>query len=144
MSTSEGPKAVVAALGANLAIAVSKFAAFTFSGSSAMLAEGVHSVADSGNQVLLLIGGKRARRQATAEHPFGYGRERFFWAFVVALVLFSLGALFSLFEGIEKLIQPHEVESPLIAIGILVLAAVFEGASLRTALSEASSHRRGR
>jgi cation diffusion facilitator family transporter len=144
MSATGGAKAIVAAFAANLGIAVAKFVGFLLTGSSSMLSESIHSLADTGNQGLLLLGRHRAKQQPDHSHPFGYGRERFFWAFVVALVLFSLGALFSLFEGIEKLIQPHEVESPLIAIGILVLAAVFEGASLRTALSEASSHRRGR
>ena len=109
MSTEGGTKAVVAALTANIFIAVTKFGAWVLTGASSMLAEAIHSVADSGNQVLLLVGGKRAARAATPEHPFGYGRERYFWAFVVALVLFSLGGLFALFEGIEKLRRPHEL-----------------------------------
>ena len=106
-----GTKAVIAALLANLSIAVAKFVAFSVTGSSSMLAEGVHSVADSGNQGLLLLGGKRARRAADTEHPFGYGRERYFWGFVVALVLFSFGSCFALYEGFHKLEHPEPVES---------------------------------
>ena len=134
-------RAIIAALLANLAIAVAKFVGFLFTGSSSMLAESVHSVADSANQGLLLLGGKRARKAADAEHPFGYGRERYFWSFVVALVLFTLGGVFSLYEGVHKLQHarehPEEVlESPLIAIGILLFAMVAEGFSFRTALKE--------
>ena len=103
-------KAILAALGANMGIAVAKFVGFAFTGAASMLAEGMHSVADSGNQALLLLGGARRRKAATPEHPFGYGRERYFWAFVVALVLFSLGGAFALYEGIEKLLHPHEVD----------------------------------
>ena len=97
MSAHGGTKAIIAALGANLGIAVTKFAAFALSGSSAMLAEAVHSVADSCNQLLLLWGGREARRPADAKHPFGYGQGRYFWSFVVALVLFSMGGLFALY-----------------------------------------------
>src|SRR5688500_1019558 len=100
MAAGGGTKAIIAALLANAGIALAKFAGFLITGSSAMLAESVHSVADSGNQALLLLGQKRSRRQATPQHPFGYGRERYFWAFVVALVLFTLGAVFSVYEGI--------------------------------------------
>jgi len=103
MSASGGSKAIVAALLANTGIAVTKFIAFLVSGSSAMLAESVHSVADAGNQVLLLLGGRRARRAADTEHPFGYGRERYVYAFVVAIILFSVGASFSLYEAISRL-----------------------------------------
>ena len=110
MSAHDGTKAIVAALGANLAIAVSKFAAFALSGSSSMLAEGVHSVADSGNQVLLLIGGSRAKRQATETHPFGYGRERYVFGFLVSVVLFTVGGVFALYEGYEKIRHPHPVD----------------------------------
>lgn len=133
-----GTKAVIAALLANMGIAVAKFVGFGLTGSASMLAESIHSVADSGNQGLLLLGGKRARRAADAEHPFGYGRERYFWAFVVALVLFSLGGAFAIYEGISKIRHPHEVESPEIAIGILLLALVLEGLSFRTAVREAN------
>ena len=104
-------KAVFAALFANLGIAIAKFVGFVITGSAGLLAEAAHSVADTGNQALLLLGGRRARREADAEHPFGYGRERYFWAFVVALVLFSMGGLFALYEGISKLRDPHEVEN---------------------------------
>ncbi len=129
-------KAIVAAFFANLGIAVAKFVGFFFTGAASMLAEAVHSVADSTNQGLLLLGGKRAKRPATEEHPFGYGRERYFWAFVVALVIFSLGSLFALFEGEEKLRHPHELESAGWAVAILVVAIAFEGLSLRTAVHE--------
>ncbi len=135
-------KAVVAALFANAGIAVAKFVGFLFTRSSSMLAESVHSVADSGNQALLLLGGARARKVATETHPFGYGRERYFWAFIVTLVLFTLGAVFALYEGIEKLREPHEITSPGIAIGILLVAIVLETLSLRTAIIE-SNHARG-
>jgi cation diffusion facilitator family transporter len=137
-----GTKAVIAALLANAGIAVAKFVGFVITGSASMLAESIHSVADSGNQGLLLLGGKRARRRADEEHPFGYGRERYFWAFVVALVLFSLGGAFAIYEGISKIRHPHEVDSPEVAVGILVLAIVLEGFSFRTAVRE-SSHLRG-
>src|SRR5256714_4178597 len=106
MSASGGTRAVVAALGANLGIAVSKFVAFAFTGSSSMLAEAVHSVADSGNQALLLLGNKRSRREASRRHPFGYGRERYVYAFLVSVVLFSVGGLFAIYEGDHKLTDP--------------------------------------
>ncbi|HWC68165.1 MAG TPA: cation diffusion facilitator family transporter [Acidimicrobiales bacterium] len=135
-------KAVFAALFANLGIAVAKFVGFLITSSAGLLAESVHSLADSGNQALLLLGGSRARRKATPEHPFGYGRERYFWAFVVALVLFSMGGLFALYEGIEKFRHPHEVESLWVAIGILVFAIVLETISLRTAVVESNRVKR--
>ena len=131
-----GAKAVVAAFFANLGIAIIKFVGFAFTGSGAMLAEAVHSVADTGNEFLLLVGGRRARRPASEEHQFGHGRERYFWAFIVALLLFSVGALFSMFDGIEKLRDPHELESPQWAIGILLGAMVLEAWSFRTAITE--------
>jgi cation diffusion facilitator family transporter len=133
-----GTKAVVAALLANAGIAVAKFVGFLLTGSGSMLAESVHSVADSGNQGLLLLGGKKAQRAPTAEHPFGYGRERYFWAFVVSIILFSVGGMFAIYEGIEKLRHPHELESVPIAIGILIFALVLETFSLRTAVTEAN------
>jgi cation diffusion facilitator family transporter len=132
-----GKKAVLAAAAANLGIAIAKFIGFLITGSSALLAETIHSVADTGNQGLLLLGARQARREADEEHPFGYGRERFFYAFVVALVLFSLGSLFALFEGIEKLRHPHELDSPLVAVGLLVFAIGLESVSMRTAVHEA-------
>ncbi len=135
-------KTVVTALVANAGIAVAKFVGFLVTGSSSMLAESVHSVADSGNQGLLLIGGKRAQRDATRRHPFGYGRERYFYAFVVALVLFTLGSAFATYEGIEKITEPHEVGSLGVAIGILLLGILLEGFALRTAVVE-SRHAKG-
>jgi cation diffusion facilitator family transporter len=138
-----GSKAVVAALGANLGIAIAKGVGFVITGSASMLAESIHSVADSGNQGLLLLGGKRARKAADAEHPFGYGRERYFWAFVVAMVLFSLGGAFAIAEGVEKIRHPHEVESVWVAIGILAFACALEGYSFRTAVREAADLRGG-
>ena len=136
MSASGGTRAIVAALGANLGIAVAKFVGFLITGSSSMLAESAHSVADSGNQGLLLVGGRRARRAATSEHPFGYGRDRYFYAFVVALVLFSLGAVFAIYEGIHKIEEPEDLTSPIVAIVILVVAIVLESFSFRTAIHE--------
>jgi cation diffusion facilitator family transporter len=143
MSATESPRAVIAALFANLGIAIAKFVAFVVTGSTAMLAEAVHSVADTGNQGLLLLGGRRGRREADPKHPFGYGRERYFWAFVVALVLFSLGSLFALYEGYEKVAHPHAVESEFVAIGVLLVAIVLEALSFRTAYREANPLRNG-
>lgn len=132
-----GKKAVMAALLANGGIAVAKFAGFAVTGAASMLAEAIHSVADTGNQGLLLVGASRAKRAPDAQHPFGYGRERFFWAFVVAMVLFSIGSMFALFEGYEKLRHPHELEYAPVAIGILGVAIVLETFSFRTAFKEA-------
>jgi cation diffusion facilitator family transporter len=132
-----GRKAILAAFAANLGIAVAKFIGFIFTSSSSMLAEAVHSLADTGNQLLLLLGARRASRPATAEHSFGFGRERYFWAFVVALVLFIGGATFAIYEGIEKILHPHELESPGWAFAILGVAMLLEGFSLRTAWREA-------
>ncbi|HEY8545698.1 MAG TPA: cation diffusion facilitator family transporter [Acidimicrobiales bacterium] len=131
-----GTKAVVAAMLANGGIAVSKFVGFAITGSASMLAEGVHSVADTGNQALLLLGGKRAERAATPQHPFGYGRERYFWGFIVALILFSLGGMFAIYEGWHKISDPHELDAPGVALGILAVAIVLEGLSFRTAVIE--------
>jgi cation diffusion facilitator family transporter len=144
MSAGGGKKAILAALAANLGIAVSKFTAFLITGSSSMLAESAHSVADSGNQALLLHGHRRASQAASREHPFGYGRYRYFYAFVVALVLFSLGSLFALYEGIEKVRHPHELTSPLVAVGVLVVAIGLETYSFRTAIVESNAVRNGR
>ena len=135
-------KAILAAFLANSAIAVAKFVGFLLTGAASMLAESVHSVADAGNQGLLFLGGARARKTATPQHPFGYGRERYFWSFVVALVLFTLGGLFALYEGIEKLRHPHEIEGVGIAFGILIVAIVVEAFSFRTAIIE-SLHVKG-
>jgi cation diffusion facilitator family transporter len=131
-----GTKAIIAALLANLGIAVSKFVAFLVTGASSMLAEAIHSVADSGNQVLLLIGGKRAARAATPRHPFGFGRDRYIYAFIVAIVLFTVGGLFAMYEGVHKLQHPEELTSPGWAIGVLVVAIGLESFSLRTAVKE--------
>jgi cation diffusion facilitator family transporter len=136
-------KAIVAAFLANAAIAVSKLVGFFLTGAASMLAEAVHSSADAGNQGLLFLGGARARKTATPEHPFGYGRERYFWSFVVALVLFSLGGLFALYEGIEKLRHPHEIESATVAFVILTIAIIVEAISFRTAIKE-SLHVKGK
>lgn len=131
-------KAIIAALFANLGIAIAKFTGFLITRSASLLAESTHSLADSGNQALLLLGSKRGRRPADKVHPFGYGPERYFWAFVVALVLFSMGGLFALYEGIEKLRHPHEIENAAVAFGILVFAIALETFSLRTAIKEAN------
>jgi len=140
---SPGLTAVVAALAANLGIAATKFVAYFITGSASMLAEGVHSVADSGNQLLLLLGRNRARRDRTEEHPFGFGRERYFYAFVVAVVLFTVGALFSIYEGIHKIMHPAPVHSPVVAFVVLAIAIVLESLSLRTAVRESSEQRNG-
>jgi cation diffusion facilitator family transporter len=137
-------KAIIAALVANSGIAVAKFVGFLITGSASLLAEAVHSVADTSNQGLLLFGGSRARRKATPEHPFGYGRERYFWSFVVALVLFSMGGLFAIYEGIEKLRHPHAPESFGVAVVILLVAIALETYSLTTAIREANHVRAGR
>ncbi|MDP9398927.1 MAG: cation diffusion facilitator family transporter [Actinomycetota bacterium] len=142
MSTEGSTRAVVAALLANLGIAISKFVGFGITGSSSMLAEAGHSVADSGNQALLLLGGKRSRRRATPEHPFGYGRERYIYSFIVAIILFSLGGLFALYEGYHKIEEVRaghgELTAPLVALGILGVAIVLESLSFRTAIHESN------
>lgn len=130
-------KAVLAALAANLGIAAVKFVGFFFTGATSMLAEAVHSVADCGNQALLLVGGRRASRAPSDQHPFGYAMERYFWSFVVALVIFLLGGVFAIYEGVDKLWHPQPIESPLLAVGILLVGAALEGWSFRTALAEA-------
>lgn len=143
MSSGGSARAVLAALGSNVAIAVSKLVAFAFSGSSAMLAEGIHSLADSGNQVLLLIGGRKAQREASEQHPFGYGRERYVYGFLVAVVLFSLGGLFAIYEGYQKIKSPHPLDNVAWPLGVLGFAVVAESFSFRTAIAEAR-HLRGR
>ena len=144
MSTEGGLKAVVAALIANAGIAVSKFVAFAFTGSSSMLSEAIHSVADSGNQVLLLIGNKRARQPADAQHPFGYGRRRYVYGFIVAIVLFLVGGMFSLYEGIHKWQNPEPLNDWCIAVVVLLIAIGLEGYSFRTAFREANKSRGNR
>ncbi len=135
-------KAIFAAFFANLGIAISKFIGFLITGSASLLAETIHSAADTGNQLLLFLGGQRARKSATPEHPFGYGRERYFWSFAVALVLFSMGGMFALYEGFQKFRDPHEIESLGVAVTILVVAIVLESFSLRTAVKESNHFRR--
>ncbi|MGW5670106.1 cation diffusion facilitator family transporter [Micromonospora sp. NPDC003776] len=139
MSANGGTKAIVAALAANVGIAVTKFVAFLLTGSSSMLAESIHSVADSGNQGLLLLGGRRAKREATPEHPFGYGRERYIYAFIVAIVLFSLGGLFALYEAYHKAQHPEPITSwQWVPVTVLVIAIGMEGFSFRTAIKESN------
>jgi cation diffusion facilitator family transporter len=144
MSASGGTRAVIAALLANLGIAATKFIAFALTSSSSMLAEAIHSVADSGNQVLLLVGGRRATRPATAQHPFGYGRERYIYAFIVSIVLFSVGGVFAVYEGIHKVLHPEPIHSwqwvPLVVLGV---AITLEALSFRTAIGEANHIRSG-
>jgi cation diffusion facilitator family transporter len=142
MSAASGTRAIIAALSANLGIAVTKFIAFLLTGSSAMLAESIHSVADSGNQALLLVGGRRARRAATPQHPFGYGRERYVYAFIVAVVLFSVGGLFALFEGYEKLRHPEGITSwQWVPVTVLLIAIALETYSFKTAIEESNKIR---
>jgi cation diffusion facilitator family transporter len=144
MSASGGTRAVIAALLANVGIAVTKFVAFALTGSSSMLAEGIHSVADSGNQVLLLIGGKRSRRAPTVQHPFGYGRERYIYAFIVSIVLFSVGGLFALYEGVHKVRHPEPIDKwQWVPLAVLAIAITLESLSFRTAIGEANHLRRG-
>lgn len=141
MSTEGGTRAIIAALLANLGIAVTKFIAWAFSGSSSMLAEGVHSLADSGNQLLLLLGGRKAKRAPDREHPFGYGRERYVYAFVVAIILFTVGGLFSVWQGVSKIRDPHELEVWWLPLLVLAVAIVLESFSLRTAIRESRPHK---
>jgi cation diffusion facilitator family transporter len=131
-------RAVIAAFAANLGIAVIKFVAFLLTGSASMLAEAVHSVADTGNEVLLLVGRDRSARPPSDEHPFGFGRERYFYGFVVSVMLFTVGAAFSVYDGVHKIVNPAPVHSPLIDFGVLVLSAVLEGFSFRTGIREAN------
>jgi len=141
VSTEGGKKAVVAALAANLGIAVSKFIAFAFTGSSSMLSEAIHSVADSGNQVLLLIGNKRAQQAPDERHPFGYGRRRYVYGFIVSVVLFLVGGVFSLYEGWHKWTHPEPLNDAWIAFLVLIVAIVLESLSFRTAFREANAAR---
>jgi cation diffusion facilitator family transporter len=127
-------KAVLAALAANSGLAIAKFIVWGFTGAASMLAEAVHSIADTGNQILLLWGAASAERPPTEDHPFGFARDRYFWAFVVALVIFTVGSLFAIYEGISKLLHPHSLSNPSWAVGLLVLGIVVEGLSLRTAV----------
>lgn len=137
-------KAIIAAFFANLGIAIAKFVGFLLTRSAGLLAEAGHSLADTGNQGLLMFGGKRGKRPADRAHPFGYGPERYFWSFIVALVLFSMGGLFALYEGIHKLSDPHEIKSIGIAYAILLVSIALETYLLRTAVKEANHVRHGR
>src|SRR5919202_1548863 len=145
MSTEGGTRAIIAALTANLGIAATKFLAFLLTRSSSMLAESIHSVADSGNQLLLLIGGKRAARAADEEHPFGYGRQRYVYAFIVSIVLFTVGGMFAISEGVHKWQHPEPIEGTWwwVPLAVLVVAIGLESFSFRTAVVE-SNHTRGR
>jgi cation diffusion facilitator family transporter len=131
-------RAIVAALAANIGIALSKFVAFLFTGSSSMLAESVHSLADTANQVLLLIGGKSSRQPASELHPFGYGRFRYLYGFLVTVVIFLVGGVFALYEGYTKLRHPQRLESPIWAFVVLGISIVLESFSLRTAVRESN------
>jgi cation diffusion facilitator family transporter len=136
LSAEGSGRAIIAALAANLGIAVTKLVAFIITSSSSMLAEAIHSFADTGNQALLLVGRKGARKPADTEHPFGYGRVRYVYAFLVAVVLFTVGGLFAVYEGYEKIRHPHELDSAAVAIAVLVVAIGLESFSLRTAMRE--------
>ena len=141
MSASGSKRAIVAAFMANLGIAIAKVIGFMVTGAASMLAEAIHSFADTANQGLLILGSRLATREATRDHPFGYGRERYFWSFIVAMVLFTLGAVFAIYEGVSKLLHPHELASPQWAIGILVVAIGLEAASFRVAIRESNRAR---
>lgn len=142
MSAARGNRAVVAALAANLGIAATKFVAFALTRSSSMLAEAIHSVVDSGNQVLLLVGGRRSERDATPKHPFGYGRERYIYAFIVSVVLFTVGGLFALYEGYHKISHPAPIRSwQWVPIVVLLVAIGLESLSFRTAIRETNQIR---
>ncbi len=136
MAATGGTRTIVTALIANFTIAIAKFFGFVITSSSAMLAEAVHSLADTSNQALLLLGKKRSKKSPSDERPFGFGRERFFWAFVVSLVLFSLGSMYAVYEGIEKIRHPHEIESLWWALAILLFAMVMEAYAFQTAVKE--------
>jgi cation diffusion facilitator family transporter len=139
VSAGGGTRAVLAALLSNLGIAVTKFLAFVLTGSSAMLAEAIHSVADSGNQVLLLVGGVRAQREATPQHPFGYGRERYVYAFIVSVVLFTVGGVFALYEGFHKVGHPEPIDSwQWVPIVVLLISIGLESQSFRVAIRESN------
>jgi cation diffusion facilitator family transporter len=146
MSAEGGTRAILAALAANLGIAVTKFVAFLLTLSSSMLAESIHSVADSGNQLLLLLGGRRSQREATTEHPFGYGRQRYVYAFIVSIVLFSVGGLFALYEAFHKWLHPEPIEGrwAWVPVAVLLVSIALEGYSFRTAMAESNRTRGAR
>ncbi len=134
---------MLAAFAANVGIAICKLIAFLVTGSASMLAEFVHSCADCGDQILLLVGRKRARRGETEEHPFGFGRERYFYGFLVSVVLFSAGGAYSVYDGIHKIMNPEPITNQYVAFGVLAVSAILEGFSLRTAIKESNQHRNG-
>ncbi len=144
MAGANSLKTIFYALGANSAIAVAKLTAAVITGSAAMLAEGIHSVADAGNQLLLLLGIKQSQRPPSPKHPLGYGNNTYFWSFVVAIILFSVGGMFSVYEGWHKLHNPHEVSYPWVAIGVLLFAIMAESVSFRAATTEINKVRRKR
>ncbi len=144
MSTEGGAKAIIAAFIANVGIAIAKFIAFAVTGSSSMLSEAIHSVADSCNQILLMIGGRRAKRRPDDEHQFGYGRVRYVYAFVVSVVLFVIGGVYSISHGIHKIQHPEPIRDAEWAIGVLLFALVLESFSFRTAMREANTTRGGK
>ena len=144
MAAPDAGRAILYALGANFAIAVAKYAAAVATGSGAMLAEAVHSTADCGNQLLLMLGMRRARREPTPDHPLGFGKETYFWSFMVAVLLFSVGGLFSIYEGWHKLVAPEPVARPLLALGVLAFGLVAESFSMWGVLREVAKARAGR
>lgn len=145
MSTkADSIRSILYALFANLSIAVAKGAAAYWTGSSAMLAESIHSLADSGNQLLLLFGMKQSTRPPDREYPLGYGRSIYFWSFLVAVILFSLGGMFSLYEGVHKLTHPEPITSPMIAVGVLVFAIIAESISLWGCMNAVNKERKNR
>lgn len=144
MSAHESKGAIFASFAANMGVGVCKFAAFLITGASSMFAESVHSVADSSNQLLLLLGGKRSKKAPTQIHPFGYARTHFLYAFIVAIVLFSLGGVFAIYEGIAKIRHPHMIESPAVAYAVLIIAILLEGFALRTAVREVKAFKPAR
>ncbi len=136
MATGGSRKVVITAFIGNFLIAITKLSAALYTGAAAMFAEAIHSFVDSGNQLLMLVGMARSKRPATAKHPFGYGMESYFWSFVVAILLFSIGAVISLYEGFERVLHPQEVSSPIVNYVVLGLALLFEGYALRAAVLE--------
>jgi cation diffusion facilitator family transporter len=137
-------KSILFALFANTAIALAKGVAAAVTGSGAMLAEAIHSVADAGNQLLLILGLRQTRRAPTADHPLGFGKSIYFWSFLVAVILFSVGGMFSMYEGIHKLLHPEPLDHPWVAIGVLLFAIVAESISLWGCMREVNKERHGR
>lgn len=135
----ESKGAIFVSLSANIGIGIAKFIAFLLTGASSLLAESIHSVVDSSNQILLLIGGRTAKKEATTTHPFGYGRAQFLYGFIVSITLFSLGGLVAIYEGVHKVMDPHPTENPLVAYAVLIISATLEGMALRAVLKEAKA-----